>query len=247
MKNLMHSFFAVILLVLIMSFQTYAQISFKIGGGLGYSLPTGDYSGTTIDFYNGTKYGMESGFNLHAKARATFVILSGFGEIGYTSFSGNGESQPGQGSVDVSHKIFSIKLGPELPISIPMTPVTAYLQGFASYNAISGNVEFKGVADVPTGKYDIASASRIGLGLGIGAIFSLGGFDLDANIQYHFINLAGQEYKLENVTSHDRLDNYTSLNDGKDPSYENGSSSHFIGNDRAIDALEFKLSILFGI
>ena len=247
MKKIMQLFFATFILILFFSIQTNAQISIQVGGGLGYSLPTGDYNGTSNDFYNGTKYGMKSGFNLHAKARLTLLFISAFGEIGYTAFSGNEEAQPGQGNIDVSNKLISIKIGPEFPINIPMSPIIPYIQGFVSYNTISGNVEFKGVPDVPSGKYDIASASRIGLGAGIGAIFSVGTFKLDANIQYHLINLAGNEYKLENITSHARLDNYTSLNDSKDPLYNNNTVGHFINNDRSINALEFKLSVLFGI
>ena len=31
------------------------------------------------------------------------------------------------------------------------------------------------------------------------------------------MNLVAKEYKITNVTSHTRLDNYTNLNDDKDP------------------------------
>lgn len=236
-----------IILSIFFSFNANAQISLKLGGGLGYSLPAGDYSGTTIDFYNGTKYGMESGFNIYGKVRMDILFISAFGEIGYTSFSGSGESEPGQGSIDVNHKVLSVKIGPELHITIPMTPITPYILGFVSYNSISGDVDFQGVADVPSGKYDIASASRIGLGAGAGVIFGLGGFELDFNLQYHVINIGGAEYNIENATSHARLDNYTSLNDALDPAYIANSSDHFIQNDRAIGDVEFKLGIMFGL
>ncbi len=247
MKKLYFSFFTTTLFVLILTYNSNAQVTLQIGGGVGYSVPTGDYSGTTIDFYNGTKYGMESGLNLHAKARVGILFLNAFGEIGYTNFSGNGEAEPGQGSIDVSNKLVSIKIGPEFPINIPMSPITPYIQGFVSFNTISGNVEFQGVSNVPSGKFDIASTSRVGLGAGIGAIFNLVGIKLDANIQYHSINLAGKEYKIENVTSHERLDNYTSLNDGKDPLYNANSVGHFIKEDRGIGAIEFKLTVMFGL
>jgi hypothetical protein len=75
----------------------------------------------------------------------------------------------------------------------------------------------------------------------------MGPVKLDLNIQYHLINFTGNEYKIENVTSHDRLDNYTSLNDGKDPAYLSGSDTHFIQEDRGIGAMEFKLTALFGL
>lgn len=247
MKKLQLPVIAALLFIIIFSAPLNAQISFQIGGGLGYSLPSSDYGGTTVDFYNGAKYGMESGFNLHAKARLSLLFINAFGEVGYTSFSGSGDAEPGQGSVDLSHKLISIKIGPEFQINVPMLPVTPYVQGFVAFNSISGTVEFQGVSNVPSGKYDIASASRIGLGAGAGVIFNLTGFKLDANIQYHAINVSGKEYKIENLTSHERLNSYTSLTDGKDPLYNINSTGHFIKNDRGIGALEFKLTLLFGL
>ena len=71
------------------TYQTNAQVTLQIGAGLGYSTPTGDYGGNTTEFYNGTKYGIESGFNYHAKARVGLLFLNVFGEIGYTTFSEN--------------------------------------------------------------------------------------------------------------------------------------------------------------
>lgn len=235
------------LLLLALNIKTNAQITLQVGAGLGYATPTGDYGGSTTDFYSGKKYGMESGFNYFAKVRAGLLFLDAFGEIGFTNFSGEGEAEPGQGTVDVSNSIFSIKIGPEFPISIPLSPITPYLQGFLSFNTISGEVEFKGTKSVPSGKYDIASASRVGIGGGVGAVFSLGTLKLDLNIQYHLVNLTGNEYKIEKPTSHARLDNYTSLNDGKDPAYSAGSSDHFISNDRRIGAMGFKVAVLFGL
>ncbi len=242
----MKKLFFLVFLATIFTFQTNAQITIQAGAGVGYTIPSGDYGGTTIDFYNGTKYGMKSGTNFHAKARVGLLFLNAFGEVGYTSFSGSGESQPGKGNIDISNKVFSMKLGPEYAISIPLSPITPYFQGFVSLNTFSGNVEFTGVTGVPSGKRDIASATRIGLGGGAGVMFSLGGLKLDANIQYHLLNFAGKEYKVENVTSHTLLDNYTSLNDDKD-ALAGTTMDHFITNTRGIGAIEFKLSVMFGL
>ena len=63
-------------LLLLISPQLYSQVTLQIGGGLGYIAPAGDYSGSTIDFYNGTKYGMSNGFNYHAKARVGLLGLN---------------------------------------------------------------------------------------------------------------------------------------------------------------------------
>ena len=241
------SFFGVAFFILLFAYQTNAQVTLQIGAGLGYSTPTGDYGGDMTEFYNGTKYGIESGINYHAKARVGLLFLNVFGEIGYTTFSGEGEAAPGQGNINLSHNVFSMKVGPEFPITIPLSPITPYLMGFVAVNTFSGEVEFQGVSDVPSGTYDLASATRVGIGGGGGVMFSAGPLKLDFSIQYHLINFTGNEYKIENVTSHERLDNYTSLNDGADPAYVNGSDAHFIQDDRGIGAMEFKLTAMFGL
>ena len=82
MKKLQVSFLAAALFVIIFSFQTNAQVTLQAGVGLGYSVPTADYGGSTVDFYNGTKYGMSSGMNFHGKARVGLLFLNVFGEIG---------------------------------------------------------------------------------------------------------------------------------------------------------------------
>ena len=247
MKNYSISFFAVTLFILLFAYQTNAQVTLQLGAGLGYATPTGDFGGNTTEFYKGTKYGLESGFNYHAKARVGLLFLNIFGELGYTTFSGEGDATPGQGNIKLSNNVFSIKAGPEFPITIPLSPITPYLMGFVAVNTFSGEVEFQGVSDVPSGTYELASATRVGIGGGGGVTFSAGPLKLDLSIQYHLINFTGNEYKIENVTSHERLDNYTSLNDGADPAYVNGSNTHFIQDDRGIGAMEFKVTAMFGL
>ncbi len=246
MKKLYFSFILSALFVLVLNIQTSAQITLQIGGGLGYSIPTGDYGGSVADFYNGTKYGMKSGINFHGKARVGILFLNAFGEVGYTIFSGDGDVQSGGGTIKNSQKIISMKIGPEFPINIPLSPITPYVQGFVALNTFSGDVEFTNVTGVSNGKKDLANAIRLGLGAGVGVMFSLGGLKLDANIQYHLLNLAGKEYKIDNVTSHTLLDNYTSLNDDKDP-LAGTTTTHIISNSRGITAMEFKLSVMFGL
>jgi opacity protein-like surface antigen len=237
--------YSVILSILLMSASLNAQ-SFKVGAGIGYSVPAGDYGGETTGFYNGTEYGMSSGFNVHAKARLGFVFMSIFGEVGYSSFSGEGNAEENRGTLNISNSIISIKAGPEFQLSIPTSPITPYLQGFAAFNSFTGSVDIKGVSSVPSGEYDIQSASRIGLGLGAGVLFDVAGLNLDLNIQYHLMNVAGKEFTSVISTSHDRLESYTALNDEKDPIF-NVNSDHFIGDSRSINAIEIKLSVLFGL
>ena len=234
-------------LLLLISPQLYSQVTLQIGGGLGYIAPAGDYSGSTIDFYNGTKYGMSSGFNYHAKARVGLLGLNLFGMIEYSTVSGDGESEPGQGTVENSHGIFSIKAGPEFNLSIPLSPIGFYLDGFVSVNTFSGKVKFQGVAEVPSGEYDLESATRFGVGAGGGVLLDiLPVVTLDFGVHYNLYNLFGKNYSSVS-TSHERLDSYTGLNDDKDPLYQSGDTDHFISDSRLINAWQFTLTAMIGI
>lgn len=234
-------------LLLLISPKLYSQVTLQIGGGLGYIAPAGDYSGSTIDFYNGTKYGMSNGFNYHAKARVGLLGLNLFGMIEYSTVSGDGESEPGQGTVENSHGIFSIKAGPEFNLSIPLSPIGFYLEGFVSVNTFSGKVKFQGVAEVPSGEYDLESATRFGVGAGGGVLLDvLPVVTLDFGVHYNLYNLFGKNYSSVS-TSHERLDSYTGLNDDKDPLYQSGDTDHFISDSRLINAWQFTVTAMIGI
>lgn len=234
-------------LLLLISPQLYSQVTLQIGGGLGYIAPAGDYSGSTIDFYNGTKYGMSSGFNYHAKARVGLLGLNLFGMIEYSTVSGDGESEPRQGTVENSHGIFSIKAGPEFNLSIPLSPIGFYLDGFVSVNTFSGTVKFQGVSEVPSGERNLESATRFGVGAGGGVLLDiLPVVTLDFGVHYNLYNLFGKNYSSVS-TSHERLDSYTGLNDDKDPLYQSGDTDHFISDSRLINAWQFTLTAMIGI
>jgi hypothetical protein len=234
-------------LLFLISPQLYSQVTLQIGGGLGYIAPAGDYSGSTVDFYNGTKYGMSSGFNYHAKARVGLLGLNLFGMIEYSTVSGDGESEPGQGTVENSHGIFSIKAGPEFNLSIPLSPIGFYLDGFVSVNTFSGTVKFQGVSEVPSGERNLESATRFGVGAGGGVLLDiLPVVTLDFGVHYNLYNLFGKNYSSVS-TSHERLDSYTGLNDDKDPLYQSGDTDHFISDSRLINAWQFTLTAMIGI
>lgn len=223
----------------------YSQVSLKVGGGLGYVTPAGDYGGTTMDFYNGSKYGLSSGFNLHLKAKVAILMLAVKAEVDYSSFSNDGEALPGQGQVELSHKILALRVGPEFRIDIPLVPIVPYLDANIALNTISGEVTFQGTPNsVPSGTYEIASASRIGFGFGGGVEISLGPvMTLDAGIHYNLVNPLGKQYKSN--TNFRRIDSYTALNDDKDPLY-NTDPSAVISDSRSISNIQFTLSLLFG-
>jgi len=244
MKKLIMLFAAILLFY---SPNIYSQVSFQIGGGLGYILPVGDYGGSTVDFYNGTKYGMSSGFNYHAKARVGLLGLNLFGIIEYSTVSGEGESEPGQGEVENTHGIFSIKAGPEFNISPPLSPVGFYVDGFVSINTFSGTVKFQGVSQVPSGEYDLESATRFGVGVGGGVLLDfipIVTFDVGAH--FNLYNVFGQTY-TGTSTNPKRLDAYTSLNDDKDPLYGTDDDIFIVENTRAINAWQFTLTAMIGI
>ena len=55
------------------------------------------------------KYGLGTGFNIHANGRVWLLSFDLFGRIDYSTVSGEGEGEPGKGKVDNSHNIFSLK------------------------------------------------------------------------------------------------------------------------------------------
>lgn len=237
----------VTLILIFISSNLYSQVTLQVGGGLGYISPAGDYAGSTIDFYNGTNYGMSSGFNYHAKARVGLLGFNLFGIIEYSTVSGDGESEPGKGEIENSHGIFSLKAGPEFNFSVPLSPIGFYLDGFVSVNTFSGTVKFQGVSQVPSGEYDLESATRFGVGAGGGVLLDiLPVVTLDFGVHFNLYNVFGQQY-TGTTTNPKRLDSYTSLNDDKDPLFGTDEDIYIIENTRAINAWQFTLTAMIGI
>jgi len=238
---------ASVVIAILMSTQiTTAQITAKVGGGLGWASPASDYTGTTIDYYNGVNYGLSSGLNLHGKARAAILGFGLVGELNYSSFSNSGAAfEDEKGDVDVSQSIFSIRLGAELRIPLPAIPLDPYVGFNLALNSISGTTEFQGIKDVPSGEFDVESATRFGFGLNGGFIYSLGPLlDLDLSIGYNWIN---PFIKSMDTVSDKRIDYYKNLNDAADPLYGTDEKNHFIENKRSMQNLEIRATILFGI
>ena len=235
--------------VIFISGLIYSQVTLQVGAGGGYVLPTGDYAGSTEDFYDGTKYGMSSGYNFNAKVRVGLLGFNLFGIIDYSSVSGDGQSESDNknSQVENTQNILSLKAGPEFNISIPLSPVGIYFDGFVSVNTFSGSVSFQGVSGVSTGDYDLETATRVGAGGGGGVLLDiLPIVTLDFGIHYNWYNLFGKQYNSVN-TNLLRRDAYTSLNDDADPLYQSGSSIHLIGESRSINAWEFTLTAMVGI
>lgn len=225
-----------------------SQVTFQAGGGLGIIVPGGDYGGSTIEYYRGTKYGLSSGINVHGKVRAGFSKLTLVGGLDYSSLSNSGNSEPGQGRVEVSQKILSLKVGPEFQLEIQSSPVTPYLGANAAIHRISGETTFQGVSEVPSATVVVQATSRIGVGVSGGAIIKLNpSLLLDIGLQYNLMNIAGRSWEDVNPFKDQRLDSYLALNDDKDPLFESGDDDHFISTSRSIQSVLITVSIMFGL
>jgi len=224
----------------------FAQIPLRVGVGLGFAIPLSDYSGTTIDYYSGSKYGLSTGFNVHGKIIADIEIFSLEAILEYSSISNSGETEPGKGKVEISQDIFSIKLGPEFSFSLTGIPLKPYIWPNLAFNHISGKTDFNGVTEVPSGNHTMSSTWRTGLGLGVGAAFDVSSStSIDFAIHYNLINLIGKDFESVEEGKVKRLDSYLSLNDAKDPNYEPGNSEHFISDKRAISTFDLTIAIMF--
>ncbi|MBF8294536.1 MAG: hypothetical protein HW389_1081 [Bacteroidetes bacterium] len=239
---------SVLLLLIFVAALAHAQFTFQIGAGVGVAIPASDYAGTTVDFYNGTKYGLGSGLNLQAKTRFGLLGLRLTGEVDYSSFGKSGEAQPGQGTIDLSQKVVAIKVGPEFYMGVPFAPVTPYIGINVALSRFSGQVQFQGVAKVPSATYDLATAVRLGAGFNGGVLVKLGSFtSLDLGVSYDLMNASDKAWEDTNRAQDQRLDSYIALNDNRDPLYRAGDEKHFINNARDINAFQVKATIMVGL
>lgn len=242
------TFVAFLALLTLCSFPAQAQLTLQGGVGIGMAMPAGDYGGSTIDFYQGTKYGLSSGLNLHGKVRVGALGARVASEVSYSSVSNSGNSEPGKGQVEVSQKILSLKLGPEYSFSLPFAPITPYLGGHATINIINGEVVFQGVSKVPSGTFKLQSGTRIGIGGTFGVMVSMGPLmSLDLAAHYDALNLLGKLWEDVNTIDDQRLDSYLAINDEPDPLYNPASDKHFINSSRTIRAFYFTVTVMFGL
>ena len=223
-----------------------SQLRLLIGPVIGYTAPSGDYGGSTTDFYSGQKYGLGSSVNYGAEGKITLGPLNGKLSINYVSMSNSGAAGSQNGStVDVKNSIFTIGIGTEFGFSIPFSPVRPYAGVDFLISTINGSFQFQGTPDVNSNSNSIKSASRTGLGFNVGAEFAAGKtFTIDFSLHYNMINLFGKTYDGAGTT---RLDAYTSLNDAADPSYNANDVKHPIGNNRSIALIQLQLGVLFGL
>jgi opacity protein-like surface antigen len=231
-----------VLFILFITNISFSQIKFSIGPVIGYTSPAGDLSGTTMDYYNGSKYGLNGSVNFGAQAKLKLLVINAKASVMYTSLSNTGNSEPGQGSVETNMKLLTFALGTEFHLPVPLIPVNPYIGAELLFTNFKGETVFTGVSRVPSGTYTLSSASRTGLGFGAGVEISFGKkSSLDLGIKYNMYNLFGKSFS----GGDDRIFSYTSLNDEADPQYSVDPDKHPISGSRIISAVQFNLSYLF--
>lgn len=240
--------FACVILLALTITPSRSQVNMKLGGGVGATIPTSDFAGSTLEYYNGSRYGLSSGLNLHAKAKVGLFGLDVAGEIHYSSLRNTGYSEPGQGTLDISQEVLSVKVGPEFRLSLPALPVTSYVGANVALNRFNGETNFQGVTKVPSGTYTVKGATRFGAGVSAGTEVSLGPFmSFDFNVSYNLMNLFGKGWEDVNSGVDQRVDSYLALNDDQDPLAAAGNDKHFISALRNIRTIQFTVSVLFGL
>jgi opacity protein-like surface antigen len=247
----MNKIYAIVIsfFVLVFASSSYSQISLKVGPMLGLTNPTSDYSGETTDFYNGTKYGMKSGFHYGVLGKVVFGPIGGRVSIGYVSMSNSGNADPTNpnSTVDVSNNMFMLTLGTEFGITIPFTPVRPYAGLDLLITTISGDVQFKSTSGVPSDSREITSGTRTGLGLALGTEIGFGKtFILDISLRYNLVNLSGKSYDGA-TNSNNRLDAYSFINDDADPNFGGANSNHPVGESRNIQTIQINVGLLFSL
>lgn len=247
-SSLIRNSIRLLLLAALCALPASAQVSLKAGAGIGITSAVSALNGTTMQYYDGSRYGQNSGMNLHGKVKIGLSGLDLVGEVAYSSLTNSGNSEPGQGKVDITQSIVSIAVGPEIHLILPLVPLVPYLGLNLASNTFSGEAAFVGASKVPSAVYSIESVTRIGAGMKLGAEVSIAPFvTLDLAASYNFLNIYGKEWVDLNTGSDQRIDSYLSLNDARDPMYAAGDDKHFINNDRSIHAMLFTVSILFGL
>ncbi|NOS83856.1 MAG: porin family protein [Ignavibacteria bacterium] len=233
-------------LLMMLSITSFSQVGFSLGPSFGVTIPSGDYSGTTIDYYNGAKYGLGTGINFGVIFKANLPVLNIRAAINYSSLSnsGNSEADKPNSFVEVKQNLLMISVGPEFRFNLPSSPVTPYGGADLIFSSIGGETKFQGVSRVETGTYSLNNSSRIGIGIGAGAEISFGKkYAIDLGIRYNLINLIGK--KFEELPTDKREDSYVNLNDEQDPNYSVDPNDHPINNSRSISTLQFNLAFLF--
>ena len=204
MKKLLVIFIA-FLSILVLTTSPKAQIHLSLGPELGVALPLSDYSGEVTDYYNGTKYGMKTGFNFGATLKAELIVLSGRLDISYSMHENEG-NPTGQNNSSLTTKMNNliIGFGPEYQIDIPMSPVKPYGSIEFLISTFGGEFQFQGTSSVNSSNNKMTTATRTGIGIILGTEIKLAVFALDINLRYNMLNAFGQSFTSYNNNPNNR-------------------------------------------
>ena len=241
----------IIITAVVISLSAFAQtpvpspVSLQVGIGLGNVSPKSDFGGSITDYYLGTKYGQSGGIDYQVKARIGIIGFNLVGQMDYASLSNNGYVQQIPGTIDISQKILSFKIGPEFKFSIPLFPVTPYIGANIAFNRFSGSVSIQSTVPVSNAEYSIKGDSRIGYGISGGVIVNLMGLTLDIGAQYNVLNAFGKKFDPGQGRY---IDSYLALNDAPDPAYHApGNFDHFIKSSRTLSTFAITATVMFGL
>jgi len=224
----------------------FSQVKLSAGPSIGLTAPSSDYSGTTIDYYNGVNYGLSSGVNFGAILKIKLAVIRIRAGLNYASLKNSGNSEPDKPNsfVETKQSMFTVFAGPEFSFSIPASPIVPYAGIDLLLTSFSGETSFQGVSRVPSGTYSMSGSTRFGLGLGAGIEFHFANkYAVDLGIRYNLNNLFGK--KFEELPSDERIDSYVNLNDEQDPNYSVNPDKHPIRSSRSISVIQINVAFLF--
>ena len=236
-----------LLLLVLLSGETYSLLSLSLGPVIGYTIPSSDLSGSTGDYYNGTKYGVSGGIDFGAMGNLGLGPINLHLNLIYSplSNSGTADETKSNSTVNVKMHLLTIAVGTQYSIGIPLAPIKPYAGLDILFTTFSGSFQFQGTPNVNSDTHDMNSSSRVGLGINAGVQIKLLTFAIDASIHYNMLNLFSKRY--EGTDSQNRLDSYLYLNDDKDPNYTTSTDKHPIAGSRTISTIQFQLGVLFGL
>jgi opacity protein-like surface antigen len=226
--------------------QSYSQLKYSIGPFIGATIPAGDYSGTTIDYYNGIHYGLSSGVDVGAIFKIRLPVLAIRVTASYSQLKNTGVAVINEPDsyIEVRQSLFTISAGPEFLFNIPQSPIKPYAGVDLLLTSFNGETTFLYVPRVNNGTFSMSSTTRLGLGLGAGVEFGLGNkYSLDLGLRYNIHNLFGKNFTASDV----RTTSYLYLNDAADPLYPIDPDHHPILSNRSISTLNIYLGFLFNL
>ncbi len=239
------------LLLAFLSFMTFgasAQTTWQTGLGIGVSFPSGDYDGTTLDYYKGTAYGLSTGYTGSVRLRALFNDFSITTGISYSAYGNSGESEPGKGRIELAQSITSFVISPEYHVRLRRYLFHPYAGVNLGLHMFSGKVKFNGVSRVSSGTHNMETVTRIGFGARGGVIIKMCcEMSIDLGVTYDFLNAVGKSWNDRNPNKDQRLDTYLSLNDDRDPEYMPENPDHPVSSARSIQAMTFFIAFMFDL